>query len=119
MVATFPNISPDLESKPTYEPKILSAEFGDGYSQSGADGINAFNETWSLVFNHRTKTEIDTIDAFLKTANGYQSFYWTPPEETVLTPNPKKWISTGKITRSKQSEDVYSISFSIQRVFRP
>lgn len=118
MVATFPDISPDLNSQRAYEPKILRAEFGDGYFQAAGDGIHPFKETWSLAFGNRPKSEIDAIQTLLETLNGVQSFYWTPPGETPLTPNPKRWFQTGQIIGpNKNGPDAYSISFTIERTW--
>lgn len=82
MTLTFPSISPDLNNSPAREPKILRADFGDGYLQAAGDGINPHKDTWDLSFTSRPKADIQTIADFLDGLNGSQSFYWTPPGET-------------------------------------
>lgn len=118
MTETFPTISPDLDSKRSYTPRILRAEFGDGYLQAGADGINAYKESWALTFSNRQLADIEAIKTMLETCGGWQAFYWTPPGETALSP-PKKWVQTGDFQYGKTGPDTYMISFTAERVQRP
>lgn len=116
MTDTFPNILPDMSSEPTYTPKILRAEFGDGYLQAAGDGINPYDEKWSLSFTNRSKEEIDQIANFVKSKNGVEAFFWTPPDEV----EPKKWFTTGAISGPRKSgPDAYSISFELERTRNP
>lgn len=62
----------------TTQPRIRTAAFGDGYEQRLADGINNAPRSWALTFTRPT-TEADAILAFFETANGLDSFDWTPP----------------------------------------
>lgn len=118
MTETFPNIIPDKASTRTYTPRILQADFGDDYSQATADGINPYEEKWSLSFTNRPKADIDAIKALLELTNGWQAFYWTPPEEVEQTP-PKKWIVKDGFTFNKSADDAYTITFTAKRVHRP
>jgi phage-related protein len=76
-MATF-NWVPVSASK-TQTPRVRSAQFGDGYSQRTADGINNKPREWQLTFTQR-KTYIDAINTFLDTRSGVESFDWTDPE---------------------------------------
>ena len=58
--------------------RVLKAQFGDGYEQVAADGINNNIESWPVTFTG-TKNEIKPIKEFLDRHAGYQTFYWTPP----------------------------------------
>lgn len=118
MTEIFPNYSPDLQSSRTKKPKILRAEFSDGYFQASGDGIHPFEETWTLSFSNRPKAVIDEIVEFLDTSGGVISWYWTPPDETALIP-PKRWICTqdGYNGPIKVGPDAYSVSFSVERVW--
>lgn len=116
MADTFPNITPDMSSAPRYTPKILRAEFGDGYLQAAGDGINPFKEEWDLSFSNRPKSDIDTITAFVRAKNGAEAFLWTPPDEVTA----KKWFTTGAINGpTKTGPDSYSVSFTIERTHNP
>lgn len=59
------------------KPRTVDAQFGDGYSASAPDGLNALNQTWPLRFAGPV-AYIDAIDAFLKSKGGAASFTWTP-----------------------------------------
>lgn len=59
-------------------PRVRVSQFGDGYAQRVADGINNSPRSWSLVFNRAT-ADIDAIAAFLSARGATESFDWTPP----------------------------------------
>lgn len=59
------------------KPRIKGAEFGDGYAQESADGLNAAPESWSLVFKDRYANEIVAIDEFLVARNAVEKFAYT------------------------------------------
>lgn len=59
--------------------RVLTAQFGDGYKQQAADGINNVIQTWSLTFKSTSLATIQAIRGFLKAKGGYKKFYWTPP----------------------------------------
>lgn len=69
---------PLVEPVGTTKYAVRTAQFGDGYSQSVADGINNKLDAWPLTFTGNT-AYIAPIKAFLDSLQGYQSFYWTPP----------------------------------------
>ena len=76
-MATF-TIVADYGASESFEPRVLVANFGDGYTQRSADGINNLPRKWPLSFSVSPTVGQEIID-FLKTANGVQSFDWTPP----------------------------------------
>ena len=41
----------------TPAPRVLKAQFGDGYEMRVRDGINNTPRTWALSFNNRTKED--------------------------------------------------------------
>lgn len=85
MPETFPDISPDRNSKKTVANKINRADFGDGYSQTAPDGINNRVVKWSLSFANYPGDLIDNITLFLDSRAENESFYWTPPFEDTPT----------------------------------
>lgn len=58
--------------------RVLSAQFGDGYKQEAADGINSKSQSWPLSFTG-SSARIIPIRNFLDGCEGYKAFYWTPP----------------------------------------
>lgn len=65
------------------EPKITRVQFGDGYSQRSAAGINNNPQRWSITIAGAGEAEGDEIIAFFRTHAGWQAFDWTPPRETA------------------------------------
>ena len=58
-------------------PKIHMADFGDGYSQRIADGINNLQQTMNVSFSTRPKAEIDDLVAFFESLGGVTKFQMT------------------------------------------
>jgi phage-related protein len=70
--------SPLVEPTGTTKFSTRVAQYGDGYSQAVADGINNRYDSWPLTFTGRS-ADIAPIKAFLDSLQGYQSLLWTPP----------------------------------------
>jgi phage-related protein len=81
MPLTFPNHPVHYGSKPKTEMKVLEADFGDGYTQRVADGLNSIKETWTVDWKNIEKVDAFEIVNFLKARKGFEAFYWTPPGE--------------------------------------
>lgn len=59
---------------------VAKAQYGDGYSQTAAAGLNNALETWTLDFEgHRVADDLGPIETFLRAHAGATSFYWSPP----------------------------------------
>ena len=119
--------TPDKSMTKQSTPRVLVANFGDGYEQRIADGINTLNETYSLTFATRLKAEIDDIVAFLDAKKGVAKFPLILPDSNV-TSNPIGPAASGerevKVVTTNYSttyayDDFYSLSVSLKRVFEP
>lgn len=77
---------PFIEPTGTGTLRTKKAQFGDGYKQVAADGLNNESESWPLTFRGK-EAYIREILAFLRARKGSESFYWTPPlgEQTYWT----------------------------------
>ena len=73
---TSTNRKPDKGYTRQTTPKVLTAQFGDGYSQRLIDGINPLAETIDVTFNTRDKGEIDHIISFFESKGGSKFFYF-------------------------------------------
>lgn len=71
---------PRVEPDGTSRFRVLSARFGDGYSQEVGDGINNETRSWPLEFVGYER-EIKPIRDFLRRHAGFRPFLWTPPME--------------------------------------
>jgi phage-related protein len=73
---------PSYSSDLSVQTRIRQVRFGDGYAQQSPDGLNNQPESYSLVFDKRSKTEAAQIAAFLRAeAAACRYFLFTPPTE--------------------------------------
>lgn len=63
---------------PTIEYRVIESQFGDGYKQASADGINTKSEQYSIKV-HGTQDKMQEVMDFFDRHQGYKSFFWTPP----------------------------------------
>ena len=111
--------TPDKSMSKSTQPRVLTANFGDGYEQRIADGINTINETYSLSFKTRTKEDIDDIVFFLDARKNVSKFIFTMPDSNNTTRTGEKDV---KVVATNYSvtydyEDFYSLSLSLKRVY--
>jgi phage-related protein len=109
----FPNINIGEGSSRTKKPRVLTVQFGDGYSQRIPDGINPQEESWSLQFPGYTEAQIKTLVAFFDGLNGVGYFRWTAPFDS----EEKKWVQDGEYTVSPATHGAGSMSVKIKRVY--
>lgn len=90
--------------------RTLNAQFGDGYSQVAADGIN--NSTTSVQLNFIGKSvAMQPIIDFLNAKAGVTAFYWTPAlgvRGTYRCKNPQIKSDGG---------DMHTITATFEQVF--
>lgn len=110
-MATFTWI-PSYSSEQDDSLSLREAQFGDGYRQRVATGINNLVEKWNLIFDNRTTSEKDSIRNFLKANTGGQSFDWTPYGEAVAV---KVMCKQWKVSASDYN--LYTISCTFERVY--
>lgn len=104
--------TPSYGAQLSVKPRVVRAQFGDGYSQRVVDGINNKPRKWQLTFAARTTAEIQPILAFLETQGGDQSFDWTPPTGAA-----GKWIIDDGWTHTLNRFNDNTVSVVFQEVF--
>lgn len=82
-----PPVQPSPGTSKKITPKILKAEFGDGYSQSSRNGHNHIRDEVSLSWDYLLRSEAEAIDAFFTARGGDQAFWYQP----FLYQAPLKW----------------------------
>lgn len=89
-MAVYPVDAPTLSygSKVEAQFRVLSADFGDGYSQRTVDGLNSKSEEWQMVWNTLTNDQAAILKNFFDYCQGAESFDFTAPGDTVS----KKWV---------------------------
>jgi phage-related protein len=78
-----PPVHPDWGMERQFAPRVLKAQFGDGYAQRAADGINTNAVTIAATWTNLTTAEKDTIINFFTARKGHQSFYYQYVDETA------------------------------------
>lgn len=111
-MSTFTWLASYPASQPV-QPKVLKAQFGDGYEQRVGDGINTLRRTWNVQFNLRLVAEIDEIENFLRARGGSEAFDWIPPRGAA-----GKWVC--EQWSAEVAQPVYqSLSAVFREVFEP
>ncbi len=99
----------------TATPRVLKAQFGDGYEMRVADGINNTPRSWAMTFNNRTKSDIDKLYKFFNTLASVDSAKLTIPnavdgEETVT-------VVIDDYSRTLAYDDYYTLTCTAREVF--
>jgi|TARA_B110000495_G_C23028839_1_gene612070 phage-related protein len=126
---TVPGISaqvvPDKGLSRSSKPRVRVAQFGDGYQQRVADGINATEESFSVSFSNRSKAEADDINAFFVLKKGVIAFNFTVPDSNSSTNDSAgSPVTTVKVICSEWQQSYTqltgsSISATFTRVYEP
>ena len=93
----------------------IVSQFGDGYMQRAGDGINKEQELWSVTWDNLTQTNRDTIWTFIDQVQMSEVIEWTAPGDL----DEKKWIidPESKITEQAKAGAIYTVGFTLKRVF--
>ena len=107
---------PDKMMSSQSTPNIFSTNFGDGYQQRLARGINNLQQAYGVSFANRTKEEIDDITAFFASKGGVTNFNFTIPDsnnsgETTIKVICLEW------TQAYSTGDFYGCSATFTRVY--
>lgn len=79
LVTFAPTENPSTPIEISVTPRVLVAQFGDGYEQRTGDGINTMRETVNLRWESIRATVASTIIAFFEARGGVEPFYYTLP----------------------------------------
>lgn len=104
--------SPISGSESEINYRITTAQFGDGYAQNVADGLNNRVESWPLTFIEQ-KPAAEQLMVFLDRHGGYKPFLWQPPlgRNTLWTARSPKVKPLGA--------GLYQITVTLQQAFHP
>jgi phage-related protein len=99
-----------MSAQRTTKTRVLKSNFGDGYSQRVADGINITPDSWTVEFRS-TSTNIGTIVTVLESKGGHTNFTWTPPGGSE-----QKWVCS-EWSYSFLGKTMYALSATFEEVF--
>lgn len=92
--------------------KVIIANYGNGYEQRAAMGLNSIWRVWDIAMNGLTETQRDTLISFYNSHGKVLSFDWTPPGESVS----QKWVFESPISETNNG-CLYSFAFTLRQVF--
>ena len=110
-------IIPDKGMTRSNEPVIFKAEFGDGYQQRIANGINNLKQQFSVSFATREKAEIDDIVGFFESTNGVTAFDFTFADTNASGNEETVKVYVSEFTQNWDYDDYYTLSATFVRVY--
>ena len=109
-------IAVDRNSTRQVKQRILTAQFGDGYSQRVKNGINTTNETFNVKFANRSREEINNIAAFLdRQAGKHFELVITEYNNTDATIK----VLSEEYSITYLNEEIHTLTTSLKRVYEP
>ncbi len=96
------------------KPMITSVNFGDGYEQRQAFGLNTLKKSFPLTFSYRSDAEATAIIEFFRARNGVESFTWTAPFEST----PALWVCR-EWDRQIKRAGLSTVTATFEKVFDP
>ncbi len=114
-MTTFSWVEDFDNSADAIQPRVTKVNFGDGYEQRFASGINAVDRSVPVTFTQRDSAEWKAIVAFLKARAGIEAFLWTPAlEDDAITV-----VCDGPIGTIKNKGGRATITATFRQVFEP
>lgn len=107
-----PPIAPSPSTSTAHAPTVNSINYGDGYRQASARGINADRRRVTLVWSTLTHTNADTIETFFAGLGGYQNFDYQVPGQSAQL----RWVCA-TWTRSEVSDLISAITAELTQVY--
>lgn len=83
MTVFDPSPCPDFNRVKRVTMRSIDVQFGDGYSQRAADGLNGVARTFQLTWSKLTAAQAQTIEDFFLAAEGYIAFDWAGSRDAV------------------------------------
>jgi len=111
-MATF-TYTPDFGATFEVTPTVRVSQFGDGYQQRQASGINTQAKNWDLKFSLRSDAEADAIETFLVSQASVSSFDWTDINSASGKYVCMSW------QRVKERYNLNTITCKFKQVFEP
>ena len=117
--STFGNrtIVPDKGMNRKNTPSIYKAEFGDGYEQRIAKGINNLKQEFAVQFATRTKAEIDDIIEFFESTNGVTAFNFTFADTNASGNEETVKVYVKDFDQKWEYDDYYTCTATFVRVY--
>ncbi|WP_152047181.1 phage tail protein [Aureimonas psammosilenae] len=107
-----PPLAPSVGGSDTPEVKLLTVQFGGGYTQTTGDGINHIRKVRELTWEALYPEEHAEIIAFLEERAGYKTFYFQLQHDA----KPVKWTCE-KWSSTTVSGDYFRLNATFRQSF--
>ena len=98
------------------KPRVLKAQFGDGYEMRAVHGINNTPRTFSLSFQNRTKEDIDNLYNFFISLASVTTCNLTIPDSSDDTEEVIK-VVIEDFNKTFNYDSYYSLTCTAREVF--
>tara|TARA_B100001939_G_C16745348_1_gene531542 strand:- start:279 stop:668 length:390 start_codon:yes stop_codon:yes gene_type:complete len=105
----------DKGASETPKPRVLKAQFGDGYEMRMVHGINNVPRSFSLAFNNRTNDDIDKLYNFFVSLASVTTCNLTIPDSTGSEETLKVVIED--FNKTYGYDEYYSLTCTAREVF--
>lgn len=105
----------DKGASETPKPRVLKAQFGDGYELRAVHGINNTPRTFALSFQNRTNDDIDKLYNFFISLAGVTTCNLTIPDSTASEETLKVVIED--FNKTYAYDEFYSLTCTAREVF--
>jgi len=106
----FPN-KISQESKRTANQKVVVSNYGDGFQQRAAVGLNSRYDSWAIQLTALSLEDRNTLSAFYESHGMVVAFDWTPPNGTAT-----KWVFASPLEETNVGT-YYTFTFTLNQVF--
>lgn len=109
--------TPDKALSREVTPSVLIAQFGDGYEQRIASGLNSLRENYVLQFKTRTKEFVDDVINYLDSTKGVTKFNLRVPDTNTAGNEKSVKVVFINYTVNYQYDNFYSLTVNVKRVY--
>lgn len=102
----------DASAQRVRKQRIISAQFGDGYSQEIPDGVNSILDTWSISWQNLNATERLVVVSTLDSVGSTDVLTWTPPGSSTA----RAFKMTNQGFTETYIANLYNISLQLREV---
>lgn len=110
-------VNPDRGFSRKNEARVFKAEFGDGYEQRIANGINNLKQSFEVAFVNRPKDEIDDIVAFFEGKQGVTSFNFTFADSNASGSEETVKVVVDNFSQTWKYDDFYDLKATFRRLY--
>ena len=110
-------VQPDKQLTRKNTPRTYTVQFGDGYQQRVANGINNLKQEISVSFQTRPKAEIDDLVAFFESLQGVSKFRFDLADSNAGSSTETIKVVCQEWTQKWEYDDYYTLNANFERVY--